>query len=121
MRGWRDVESPGKELLDHQLVDAGGMLCGNVDDIELELREGGAVVRALLSGPGNWPHRLPRPLRGVARRLLKPDVVRIEPGDVERIDAAVRLKRHARDLGLGRGEDRPGRWLARLPGGEGQG
>lgn len=115
MSGWRDVRSPARELLDHQLVDSEGMLCGNVDDIELELRDGEAVVGALLSGPGNWPHRLPHVVRGLARRLLKPDVIRIEPADVERVDAAVHLRRPARELGLGRGEDRAGRWLARLP------
>ena len=40
-------------LLDRQLVDGDGHLCGNVDDLELtETDEGMVYVSALVSGPG---------------------------------------------------------------------
>jgi hypothetical protein len=41
------------DLLDHQLRDRDGRLCGNIDDLELSRSETGALyVTALLSGPG---------------------------------------------------------------------
>ena len=52
-----------KELLDHQLLDANGRRCGNVDDLELEeSRDGDLVVAAILSGPGLFRDRLPHPV-----------------------------------------------------------
>lgn len=46
-------------LLDRQLIDRDGRMCGNVDDVELELDEDGrAYVSALLSGPGTLAPRL---------------------------------------------------------------
>lgn len=43
----------GLRLLDRQLVDRAGRLCGKVDDLELEASEDGTLhVTALLTGPG---------------------------------------------------------------------
>jgi hypothetical protein len=44
----------GLELLDRQLLDRSGVLCGNVDDIELTEPDADGVVyvEALLVGPG---------------------------------------------------------------------
>jgi hypothetical protein len=45
----------GLDLLDHQIVDAAGLLAGKVDDLDLEIPEGPdalPVVTALLSGMG---------------------------------------------------------------------
>jgi hypothetical protein len=46
-------------LLDRQLVDREGQLCGNVDDIELERTpEGALIVTGLRSGSGALARRL---------------------------------------------------------------
>ena len=44
----------GLHLLDRQLVDRDGRLCGNVDDVKLHVPEDGGlpIVSALLTGPG---------------------------------------------------------------------
>jgi hypothetical protein len=47
------------ELLDRQLRDRDGRLCGKVDDLELTRAESGTIyVTALLSGPGTLWRRL---------------------------------------------------------------
>ena len=57
----------GKQILDHQLIDCDGRRCGNVDELELAGAPGEAlVVVAILSGPGEFRCRLPRP-RGRSR------------------------------------------------------
>lgn len=87
----------GLGLLDHQLVDSEGRRCGNVDDLEIEgVREGKAVVTAILVGRRRQVH---------------------VPWDrVDKIDSAVHLKGTARELRLGRGDDRARRWLEWIPG-----
>ena len=46
-------------LLDRQLIDREGRMCGNVDDVEIEIDDDGrAYVSALLSGPGTLAPRL---------------------------------------------------------------
>jgi sporulation protein YlmC with PRC-barrel domain len=46
-------------LLDRQLIDREGRMCGNVDDVEIEIdADGRAYVSALLSGPGTLAPRL---------------------------------------------------------------
>ena len=53
------VLSAGLDLLDRQLVDPEGLMAGNVDDLELELRDGGPPeVVAILAGPGALARRL---------------------------------------------------------------
>jgi sporulation protein YlmC with PRC-barrel domain len=48
-------------LLDRQLRDRSGRLCGKVDDLELERTEEGVVlVSAVLSGPGHLLYRMGR-------------------------------------------------------------
>ena len=48
-------------LLDHQLRDRNGRLCGKVDDLELERTDDGTiVVTAILSGPGHLLYRTGR-------------------------------------------------------------
>src|SRR3954469_6014971 len=48
------------QLVDHQMVDRDGRLCGNVDDLELEIPENGSTpyVSAILSGPAALAPRL---------------------------------------------------------------
>ena len=52
----------GLELLDHQLRDRSGRLCGNVDDLELERSSdtGELYVTALVAGPGALLQRMGR-------------------------------------------------------------
>ena len=48
------VLDAGLQLLDRQLVDVDGRLCGKVDDVEFDVPDDGAlpVAVALLTGPG---------------------------------------------------------------------
>jgi hypothetical protein len=52
----------GLELLDHQLRDRSGRLCGNVDDLELQRSSdtGELYVTALVAGPGALLQRMGR-------------------------------------------------------------
>ena len=54
------VLEAGLHLLDRQLVDRDGRLAGKVDDLELELPEGGGppLVTAVLAGPGALGRRI---------------------------------------------------------------
>ena len=84
-------------VLDHQLIDVEGRRCGKVDDLELGgIRHGKPKVEAILCG-----RRRP---------------VRIPWTEVGSIDSAVRLKRTASELRLGRGDDRASRFVAWIPG-----
>ena len=96
MRG--RVLQAGLHLLDRQLIDSDGRLAGKVDDLELEVPEGGGppVVTAILAGPGALSRRIGgRPgawLEAVANRLRgdrRP--ARVPFGVVKRIGSAVDL------------------------------
>jgi len=102
-------------LLDEQILDSDGKRCGRVDDIEL--RGSPPRVTALLVGEGLYPRRLPKRLRGLARKLAGRELwgsnaLRVPWGEVDRIDAALHLRRKAEELGLGEGDD-PERWMVR--------
>jgi sporulation protein YlmC with PRC-barrel domain len=116
----------GLQLLDRQLIDKDGRLAGKVDDLELELPEGGGppVVTAILSGPGALSRRvggrLGAWLEAVANRLREGDdrhPARVSFGLVKRIGSAV-------DLSVAKAEletDRLEAWtrdhlIGRLPG-----
>jgi len=84
-------------VLDHQLVDATGVLVGKVDDAELELdAAGGAYLRALLSGPGVLATRLGHAGYGRWRERMEHDIdgpegrtARIPIGSVRSIETTV--------------------------------
>jgi sporulation protein YlmC with PRC-barrel domain len=102
-------------LLDEQILDSDGKRCGRVDDIEL--RGSPPRVTALLVGAGLYPRRLPKRLRRLARKLAGPELwgsnaLRVPWKEVDRIDAALHLRRKAEELGLGEGDD-PERWMVR--------
>jgi len=62
----------GLELLDRQLIDADGMLCGKVDDLELTPSEEDPsvlYVTAILAGPGALAGRLGGRLGHVIERI----------------------------------------------------
>jgi sporulation protein YlmC with PRC-barrel domain len=89
----------GLHLLDRQLIDANGRLAGKVDDLELEVPEGGPpVVTAFLSGPGALSRRIGGRagawLEAVANRLRDGDdrrPARVSFAYVKRIGSAVDL------------------------------
>ena len=99
-------------ILDHQLLDSEGRRCGKVDDLELEgIREGRPVVAAILTGRGAWRGR------GWLGRLLAHGQTRAIPWDeVAEVRSGVQLRRTARELRLGQGDDRAARWVERIPG-----
>src|SRR5919108_2098864 len=107
----RIVEA-GLHLLDRQLIDKDGRLAGKVDDLELELPEGGGppVVTAILCGPGALSRRvggrLGAWLEAVANRLREGDdrhPARVSFGVVKRIGSAV-------DLSVAKAELETDRW-----------
>lgn len=105
----------GLGLLDHQLLDSEGRRCGKVDDLELEgVREGAPRVAAILTGPPAWRGRgrLGRLAAAIARGRL----VRVPWEEVDEVEAAVRLRRPAAELRLGRGDDRARPLVERIPG-----
>jgi sporulation protein YlmC with PRC-barrel domain len=102
-------------LLDEQILDCDGKRCGRVDDVEL--RGSPPRITALLVGEGLYPRRLPRLLRGMARKLAGPErwgsnALRVPWEKVDEIDAALHLCCKAEELGLGEGDD-PERWMVR--------
>jgi sporulation protein YlmC with PRC-barrel domain len=102
-------------LLDEQILDSEGRRCGRVDDIELSGNP--PRITALLVGEGLYPRRLPRRLNGLARRAFGVErwganAMRVPWEEVEEVDAAVRLRGKAEELGLGAG-DNPERWMVR--------
>jgi sporulation protein YlmC with PRC-barrel domain len=120
------VLEAGLHLLDRQLVDKEGRLAGKVDDLELELPEGGGppVVTAILAGPGALSRRLGGRfgawLEAVANRLREGDhrrPARIPFAVVKSVGSAV-------DLSVAKAEletDRLEAWtrehvIGRLPG-----
>jgi hypothetical protein len=108
-------------VLDDQLVDVEGQRCGRADDIEFDGGLGERpLLHAILSGSGTWHRRLPRPLRSVGARvfgtgLLGADVIHVPWHEVDDIGSVIRLKARARDLGLGQGDRRQAKTVARLP------
>jgi sporulation protein YlmC with PRC-barrel domain len=102
-------------VLDHQLVDAEGRRCGNVDDLELAgVQEGAPRVEAILVGPPVWRGR--GSVGRIAAAVARGRTVRVPWNEVERVDSGVRLKKTARELGLGRGDDRARKLVAWIPG-----
>ena len=94
-------------LLDRQLVDADGHLCGNVDDLELtETDEGMVYVSALVSGPGALWYRLGRRRLGgwwrdhigVLMGATDPDPDRIPIRHVADIGSAITISLDAATL-----------------------
>jgi hypothetical protein len=106
----------GLAVLDHQLLDADGRRCGNVDDLAIEGGPGEhAEVVALYSGPGAWRGR-GWVLGRLAAWLGRGKMVRVPWEEVVEVESHVRLRRKASEYGLGRGDDRARSWIERLPG-----
>ena len=108
-------------VLDDQLVDVEGRRCGRADDLEFDGDLGRPPhLYSILSGHGVWWLRLPRPLRGIGKRIFGPgvvgkDVIRVPWDRVDHLDTVIDLKAKARDLGLGKGDDALAPFIAKLP------
>jgi hypothetical protein len=106
-----------RDVLDHQLVDAEGMPCGQVDDLVIEGSPGSKLlVTALLVGPGAWMNRLPRRVRLLLGRVVGKRCTRVPWSEVAVITQNIKLRSSASALGLGAADRKLGRWIARLPG-----
>lgn len=103
-----------RDVLDHEVVDADGVPCGMVDDVELAGGAGSTLqVRAVLLGAGVWSERLPGPLRAAARALAGRRRVRIPWAEVAVTSDRIRLRSTAAALGLDATDRRIVRWLLR--------
>jgi sporulation protein YlmC with PRC-barrel domain len=108
-------------LLDEQLVDVDGRRCGRVDDLEFDGGPGEEPrLSAILTGSGAWHRRMPRLLRTTGERIFGAgvfgtDIFKVPWESVDDITSVVRLKRKASDLGLGKGDESAGRFVAKFP------
>jgi sporulation protein YlmC with PRC-barrel domain len=108
-----------RSVLDHEIVDADGVPCGMVDDVELTGGAGAMLtVEALLIGPGVWTERLPWIFPRLARALVGGHRARVPWSEVALTGDRIKLKSTARALGLDAGERKVERWLRRIPGSE---
>ena len=102
-------------VLDHQLLDSEGRRCGKVDDLELEgVAQGRPKVVAIVTGPGGlrgrgWLGRL-------TARLSRSQTVVVPWAEVEEVRSGVQLRKAAKELRLGLGDDRARPWVERIPG-----
>jgi sporulation protein YlmC with PRC-barrel domain len=88
-----------RELLDRQIVDSNHMLCGKVDDVEIEGKETLKVV-AILVGNRAASGRLPELAKRLSRGLFGSRLIRIPWSEVDVITHQVKLKSAAADFGL---------------------
>jgi hypothetical protein len=101
-------------VLDHQLLDVEERRCGKIDDLELEGDVAEELhVAAILVGAPAWRGR--GRLGRVAASLARGRTTRVPWSEVREIGSAVHLRKRARDLRLGRGDDRARPWIQRLP------
>jgi sporulation protein YlmC with PRC-barrel domain len=88
-----------RKVLDRQVVDSNHIVCGKVDDLEIE----GTTklkVTALLLGNGVASARLPELAKYISRKIFGRRVVRIPWSEVEVITHEIKLRSTARELGL---------------------
>jgi sporulation protein YlmC with PRC-barrel domain len=101
-------------ILDHQLVDADGVNCGKVDDLELTGLDGDSPeVVEIIVGGNAWRSR--GPLGRLAARLSG-EAVHVPWSEVESVSSVVKLKRPAAELRLNRGDVRWARLVGKVPG-----
>jgi hypothetical protein len=101
-------------ILDHQLVDADGVNCGKVDDLELTGLDGDSPeVVEILVGGNAWRSR---GLLGRLAARLSGEAVHIPWSEVESVSSVVKHKRPASELRLDRGDRRWARVVGKVPG-----
>ena len=101
-------------ILDHQLVDADGVNCGKVDDVEVTGLDGDSPeVVEIVVGGNAWRSR---GLLGRLAARLSGEAVHIPWSEVDSVSSVVKLKRPAAELRLGRGDRRWSRVVGKVPG-----
>ena len=71
-------------------------------------------VVAILAGPPAWRGR---GLFGrLAASVVRGELARVPWEEVAEIESCVRLRKPAKELRLGRGDDRTRRWIEKIPG-----
>ena len=99
---------------DLQIVDADGVKCGIVDDIEFEGEPGKSLrLAAVLVGPGAYDRRLSRWAYWIVGHLAGKRMVRVPWSAVASIASELKLSTPARDVGLGRAEERARAYVPR--------
>ena len=86
-------------VLDRQVIDANHILCGKVDDLELEAN-GSLKVTAILIGNDAASDRLPELFKFLSRKLFGTRLTRVPWNEVDVITHQVKLRSTASDLGL---------------------
>jgi len=113
----RDVFDIALELLDHEVIDAAGVPCGIVDDVELAGEPGEPLYAvALLVGPGTVADRLNWPFNALMRRVFGRSRVRVPWSEVQAVAERITLRDSAQSHGLGGADRRCARLVARIPG-----
>jgi sporulation protein YlmC with PRC-barrel domain len=101
-------------ILDHQLLDADTANCGKVDDLEISGLNGGTPeVTEILVGGTAWRSR--GPLGRLVAQFSR-NAVHVPWTEVESVTSVVKLRSTARELGLGRADDRWARIIGWIPG-----
>ncbi len=109
------------ELLNCQIIDKNGVHCGKVDDIEfIQKSHNRLEIKALLVGPDAW--------FGEKKSLLRWFLDKISPGtkvakipwkNVKDIFPLIQLDITAEEAGLNTIDNILGKWLRKIPGGDG--
>ena len=106
------------ELLDHEVVDAAGVPCGVVDDVELDGSASGPLrAVALVIGAGAIADRLVWPFNTLVGRMFGRGQVRIPWAEIQTVAERITLRDIAQSYGLGAVDRKWGRVIARIPGG----
>ena len=106
-----------RQVLDHQILDSSDLPCGIVDDLEMEGEVGKALrVTAILTGPGVWQSRLPRPFARLVNKLICARVTRIPWEEVETVTETINLRCKASELGLNKTDRKAAHLIAKVPG-----
>jgi sporulation protein YlmC with PRC-barrel domain len=101
-------------ILDHQLVDADGVNCGKVDELEVSgLDTDSPEIVEILVGGNAWRSR--GRLGRIAARFCG-NAVHVPWSEVESVSSVVKLKRPASELRLGEGDRRWSALVGKVPG-----
>lgn len=101
-------------ILDHQLVDADGINCGKVDELEVSgLDTDSPEIVKILVGGNAWRSR---GLLGRIAARLSGNAVHVPWSEVESVSSVVKLKRPASELRLGEGDRRWSALVGKVPG-----
>ncbi|THD34604.1 MAG: hypothetical protein E7773_14580 [Sphingomonas sp.] len=101
-------------LRDLQIVDADGVKCGIVDEIEFDGEPGKRLAIAnLVVGPGALRSRLSAWIYKIVIALAGERAVRVPWAQVESVTSVVKLRASGRSLGLTTAEDRARSYVPR--------